>query len=219
MRQIALEMLSFPPEGTGALSSADFADQLKTARDPTRGKGQASACFSHAGTGNPAETRYRSRGGSSSNGPRLSAGYQIKCPIPNESKSSPKFQAVNPAIVPPDSFCQSRRPIRSACESEIGIDCGKAPPTVPSKAPTQANKRDANSGPLTFHDRSKDSADLIAARKSVRCIASSGVPAGVANLILLVIRLIPLFPWGDSAKCVTSLGEQLGCIILLASCQ
>ena len=42
----------------------------------------------------------------------------MKCPMPKEAKSSPPFQLVRPATVPPHSFCQIRLPTRSICAKD-----------------------------------------------------------------------------------------------------
>ena len=42
----------------------------------------------------------------------------MKCPMPKEAKSSPPFQLVRPATVPPHSFCQIRLPTRSICAED-----------------------------------------------------------------------------------------------------
>src|SRR5207248_10955346 len=55
----------------------------------------------------------------SSNGPRIPSGYQMKCPMPSDAKSSPEFHEVSPAILPLHSFCQIRFPIRRASPFEI----------------------------------------------------------------------------------------------------
>src|SRR5258708_1377952 len=60
------------------------------------------------------ETNATSFGKLSSNGPFRPLGYQIKCPIPREAKSSPAFQEVRPEMVPLHSFCQILCPILCA---------------------------------------------------------------------------------------------------------
>src|SRR5204863_8601219 len=47
----------------------------------------------------------------SSIGPRRPLGYQMKCPIPSDAKSSHPFHAVSSETVPLHSFCQIFFPI------------------------------------------------------------------------------------------------------------